>query len=327
MSSFWADVSAELSAGRPVFLAFVVAHGRGSPGTAGARLALFVDGRQHGTIGGAIMEQRTLDAGLQRLADDTGRHDRPRLERLRHRRRDPTVIGRGESGLICAGWQQNVGLVLRPRVDERVAGELARRAEQERGSLRIDAAGLHLEDDDCGGDTGIRFKPGDDWCYQESLLQRRRVAILGGGHCGAALTRLMLELGWHVTLFERRSDLHTLGTVRESFIPVQSFDESASRLRRPEWTDAVVMTSDYRGDVDALAGCLRQPLRSIGVMGAPAKLRAIREALRTRGVSEAELERIRGPVGLPIGSDTPMEVAVSVAAELLQMRGTQASAP
>jgi xanthine dehydrogenase accessory factor len=168
----------------------------------------------------------------------------------------------------------------------------------------------------------LEHRSADGWLYEEELLNRRRLAILGGGHCALALARLMTRLGYDVQAFETRKKApeSTLGQHVRQLIIVDDFFQASDLIDHPEFTWVVVMTSDFPSDVQALAGALPRPFPFLGVMGSPAKLGEIRKKLRERGFTSAELARLTAPVGLPIGSRTPEEIAVSVAAQILQSR-------
>ncbi|MCC5888122.1 MAG: XdhC family protein [Gammaproteobacteria bacterium] len=322
MKGFWAQLEAELNLGSPVYLVLVVAHRRGSPGTVGARMFVCADGRQVGTIGGSVLELDLVGRARELLAAAPSGADLPKLERFVHRRSDPLHIAPGESGLICSGWQQHVSVALRPERDLETIHAIAEcDAQGGYGAVWITQAGIQF--DDAAPDLmspAIDLQTERGWRVEEQLLNRQRLVIFGGGHCGLALSRVMAELDWYITVVDRRADVATFrdNDCADQHVLVEDFASGAESLSWPQLTDAIVMTTDYHSDVRALLGCLGQPLRSIGVMGSPAKLRVIREALTDAGVGAADLARVRGPVGLRMKSDTPAEIAVSVAAELLQ---------
>ena len=148
----------------------------------------------------------------------------------------------------------------------------------------------------------------DGWAYTEQLLPLRRAALFGGGHCAQALATLLRDLGWHVTVFDDRPEM--VGAVT-----VPDMGEAAARVKYPEWTEAVCLGTDLATDVASLVGILKRPFPFVGVMGAPAKLSRIRRALE-----QDPGDRLTAPVGLPIGSRTPQEIAVSIAAQLIARR-------
>jgi xanthine dehydrogenase accessory factor len=85
---------------------------------------------------------------------------------------------------------------------------------------------------------------------------------------------------------------------------------------------AVIVTRGHRWDYDAWAFALRGPAAYIGVIGSRTKHAFVRERLRAAGFSEAEIHapRVHAPIGIDIGSKSPAEVAVSIAAELIKVR-------
>jgi len=319
-SEIWEVAWAHLSAGEQVFMVWVADHTRHSPGTRGAKLALTRDGQTVGTVGGGIMEKTLLDRGTEALRRG---ELTPEVKTLHHHRQ---ARADARSGMICAGHQTNVSLLLDPDRDLGAVSKV-------REALRDDQAAL------------LRFSPGtgltvhaeaprrdiapirvvhtgDGWQYEEQLLSWHRAAIFGGGHCGQALSRLLVQLGYAVTVLDIRPELinpNPGGATHAMTVP--DYTLAAARVTHPEITLAVVMTADFPSDVKALAGALKQPFPFLGVMGAPAKLKAIARALEDEhDFSQEALQRLVAPVGLPIGSSTPAEIAVSVAAQFLQER-------
>ena len=80
------------------------------------------------------------------------------------------------------------------------------------------------------------------------------------------------------------------------------------------------MTTDVASDVCGLLGIFDKPFPFIGVMGSENKISEIKNRLKTEGISDNQLSRLTAPVGLPMVSNTPEEIAISVAAQLLQLR-------
>lgn len=322
---FWRSLAQRLRAGEPVFLALVVRHTHHSPGTTGARLFLSADGHRRGTLGGGVMERDVLARADGVLAE---RDSLTEIQTLVHRRETHRESGSAEpSGMICAGEQTNLYHLCRPALDlpaiEQVVGILEDGAE---GTLCISPRRLEVDrkpSDLSRPPHRLVRRSQDDWQYEEDLCERRRLAILGGGHCALALARLMTGLGYEVWAFEARkkSPEVDLARVVRRFDRVDNFRQAGPLIELPALTWVVVMTSDVASDVDALAGALPHPFPFLGAMGSPAKLAEIRRRLLEEGFTAQDLDRLTAPVGLPIGSRTPEEIAVSVAAQFLQLRG------
>ncbi len=303
-----------------VFLALVVANSPHSPGTSGARLAVFESAETHGTIGGGIMEQRVLERARGILRDGGFR---PELKQLVHR----ADAGKNASGLVCAGQQTNLYLLLDPAGDLPVVEKLARHEKAGvAGCFSVTPEGLAFDDaSGLPGDAQRNLRQGSgSWHYREQLLNLKRAAILGGGHCGLALSRTLAEVGYHVTVVDNREHLPTMDANdrADRRLVLKDMAAAAGYLDHPELTSLVVMGTDIDMDVRALSGALRLPFPFIGVMGSPAKIKIIRDKLATAGFDHNDWSRVSAPVGLRIGSQTPQEIAISVTAQILKNRST-----
>ena len=163
---------------------------------------------------------------------------------------------------------------------------------------------------------------GERWRYEEDLLGRRRLAVIGGGHCAVALAEAMARLGYRARIFDTRTEVVThdraaaVGTVTH----VADYADAGPLIAWPELTAVVVMTADYLTDVRALLGTAELRFPFVGLMGGRRKIARIFAQLREEGVPQEALEQVHAPVGLDIGSDTPEEIAVSVAAQILRER-------
>src|SRR5690554_3223674 len=260
---FWQKLQEHLEGGAPAFLGIVGDHSDHSPGTRGAKIFVRPDGSTEGTIGGGVMEGDIVACGVQLLGSDEARADfEPCFETLYHRNKGPGK----KSGLGCAGEQTNVYAVCEPARDLAVVGEVARRIEADQaGLLRIDAAGLSLREDAAiDRDTApVRLCVEDEkWRYEEQLLNWKRAAIFGGGHCALALSRVLNNLGYTVSVFDTRADVFTFAgnTHARHRIAVDDFKDAGAHLSHPELTHAIVMTREQPADVRALIGIIDRPL-------------------------------------------------------------------
>lgn len=319
--AFWNDLLDHLRGGDPAFLALVADNTAHSPGTRGAKMFVRPDGSTEGTIGGGIMEADIIDDGLDALERDAD----PTYQRLYHRK-----SGDGDkSGLICAGHQTNVYCVMRPDRDLELVESIVDRIERDdTGLLQIGPDGYDIAEEDVitAKRPPIRLvedDSGDDeWRYEEQLLNWKRAAVIGGGHCGFALSRILDHLGYTVTLFDTRSDVETFAQnpFTRHTIQVDDFADAGDHIDHEHITHVIVMTMGQPDDVRALLGTIEDPYPYIGVMGSEAKLAKIREDLRDQGIDPELFDRVRAPIGLEMTSNTPDEIAVSIAGELLRER-------
>jgi xanthine dehydrogenase accessory factor len=156
---------------------------------------------------------------------------------------------------------------------------------------------------------------------------RPEMYVFGAVDHAAAVARVGQFLGYRVTICDARSRFAT----RERFphadeVVVEWPDEFLRRSPVDERTAICVLTHDHKFDVPLLKVALETPAGYIGAMGARRTTQARNERLRAEGVTDEQLARIHAPIGLKIGSRTPEEVAVAVAAEIVATR-RQAAVP
>ena len=163
----------------------------------------------------------------------------------------------------------------------------------------------------CGGTATVML---------EVLERAPKLLVVGAGHCGRALARAAAFTGWEVTVADERKELLDPAAFPGDTALVAVADDY-SDLPRPAPEDAVAIVS--RGHVtDGLAF---RRLRGfavayLGMIGSKAKRKALFDELRAEGVTEEELARVHNPIGLPIGAESPEEIAISIVAELIQVR-------
>jgi xanthine dehydrogenase accessory factor len=151
--------------------------------------------------------------------------------------------------------------------------------------------------------------------------------ISGGSHTAVVLAEMAKRIGMHVTVVDARSAY--LG--RERFPSADALVHAApgKALAGMDLHGAflVTLTHDLKLDVPALAAGLRGEAAYVGAMGS-LKTHGLRcEALREAGFDDADLARIRTPIGLDIGSEGPEEIAVAILAEMLAVRSGRDARP
>ena len=317
-NTYWKTVASLLCEGQNVFLAMVAEHTQHSPGTTGAKLLVAKDRDPVGTIGGGIMEYTLLKRakGILENASFT-----PEIQTLSHRKSGPEE----KSGMICAGKQTNLYYLCRPEKDGDTVEQIVHLFHHNQSALlSIDPSGMTVQKQKSDvHELQIKLSQDDNnWLYEEQLQNFKRIAIIGGGHCSLALSRVMKHLGYDVFVFDTRTNVFTVGENKYAHTVqiVDDYQDVAALIQYPELTQVVVMTTDVASDIRGLLGVIHQPFPFIGVMGSQAKIAEITRRMKSEGISENQLSRLTVPVGIPMVSNTPEEIAISVAAQLLQKR-------
>ena len=313
LSEFWVAAHEALRNGKLIHMSLVVDQTKGSPGTTAARMFVTNDGARYGTIGGGVMESRVIKEAFAGLNQD--QLPKPRLRQLRHRADSSDQT----SGLICGGTQTNLELVLSPNQHLELIARIVASALSGLGSVRCTSDGLKLSNKSV---EAVKLKQTDEeWEVSLPLLNRRRVAVFGAGHCGVALANAMHRLDYEVTVIDSRSDISTTeGLTKSIKLLVTDFEGAAACVDHPNHTVAIVMTYSMDTDVKALLGLLDKGFDWIGLMGSQVKIAHIRQKLQHKGFSDLQIAQIVAPVGLDFNSDTPEEIATSIAAKILLKR-------
>ena len=164
----------------------------------------------------------------------------------------------------------------------------------------------------------------------ECLAPPARLVIFGAGHDVPPLVRLARELGYHVTVVDRRADFADPERfpAADAVRHLRPHEIDASGLLAED-TAAVIMNHHYETDAELLARLVGRPLAYLGMLG-PRKrtLKILREA-REQGFafSADDLERLHAPVGLDLGSETPEQIALCILAEMQAVLAGRLPAP
>jgi xanthine dehydrogenase accessory factor len=298
-----------------------VARTRGStPVPAGTKMLVGPESRLVGSVGGGCVEAEVIGAALE--AQRTGAP----LIMTHHLNADLA----GDLGLSCGG---TVDVFVEPLVsDEGYVRALEGAAGAAAGGAGIVRTGTAWPDgpvktfeavasDAAGPSQAPAALSRDERFLVERLLPAPRVVVFGAGHVGSAIVRAAQAAGFRAVVVDDRPEFADPARFPEG-IAVHAADVNAAlECLGLTAADAVVIaTRGHRQDaliVERVAGSLAS---YVGLLGSRRKKAVVTRGLLAAGVPGRTLERVRVPVGLPIGAVTPEEIAVSVVAELITWR-------
>jgi xanthine dehydrogenase accessory factor len=164
----------------------------------------------------------------------------------------------------------------------------------------------------CGGSMSLFLEP---------LLVEPPLIVFGCGHVGRALCRAARPLGFAITAVDDLVANANPERLPEAGRIINSYDPAAlGDLPFGDDTYAVIVTREHRFDQQLLEHCITKPFAYLGVIGSPRKARQQQEQLVAAGIAPDRIARVRCPIGLDIGAETPEEIAVAICAELIQVR-------
>ncbi len=164
----------------------------------------------------------------------------------------------------------------------------------------------------CGGTMEV---------YVEPVLPDPTLFIFGAGHVGRCVAEIMAGLGFRIAVVDDRIKYAN----RDRFphadeFYVDAWEEAFRALPVRDNSYMLIATRGHRCDLACLRFALQTPARYIGLLGSLRKTKILFETLEREGVQNGEFQRVFAPVGIEIGSETPEEIAVSIAAELVAVR-------
>lgn len=153
--------------------------------------------------------------------------------------------------------------------------------------------------------------------FQVSLMTppQKRMIVVGADPTALAISRLAIDLGFETHLIRPRGPVAPPSGLGATYWRSQATDAFAE-LELDPWTFVAVATHDVELDEEALTAALTSPTPYVGVLGARRRLPERLDRLKRRGVTEEQLRRLRGPIGLDLGGKSPFEIAVGVMAEV-----------
>jgi xanthine dehydrogenase accessory factor len=164
----------------------------------------------------------------------------------------------------------------------------------------------------CGGKVEVLVEP---------LFSTHPLYIIGAGHCGRALAEFAVKADFQVTVIDNRQDL-----LQADAFPAQcrlvynDYNNIEESIPFNSHIYIVIMTYGHVHDRQVLEQCLSRPFHYLGMIGSKKKVEETLQKVKANGFSDEEIRKVNAPIGLPIGSHTPVEIAVSILAELISIR-------
>lgn len=314
----WNFVRNSMEQGIAVMLLYVMEYKGSSPGRNGFFMVVDANGNMHGSVGGGIMEHKFVEMARDRLKDDE------ELSLLRRQVHDKQS-GQDQSGMICSGEQTIFLHKIGPHELEHIQRMLNSISQYQNGTLQLTPQGISFFDESPATDFYFNKDQEGGFVYKERTGYKNKLYIIGGGHCALAFSKLMAEMDFLVHVFDEREGLNTMLQNNYAYKKevIGSYDQLDAFVPSGEDVYVVIMTFGYRTDEKALRALLGKKFKYLGMMGSSNKIETMFTQLKQEGVSENVLNTIYSPIGISIRSQTPEEIAVSIAAQIIQVKNAK----
>lgn len=323
------EILQAIASGRPDLALCTVIQVKGSaPRHVGSRMLAGPDGLIAGSVGGGRGEATALAAGLEVLST-----------------RRPVVLQIEMQGMeaegpdmVCGGFSRILVEPLFSPAPYRAALDLVATGERALLVKRVETgetavlggSGQWVSGEFVGLDHAIALHALDSGhaalieefgLFLDPVLPREKLLILGGGHVGRALAAITPGLGFSVTVGdERREFLEPERFPAGVETRLGSFTEVVAKYPFDLSTYVVIVTRGHLCDLECVRAVLGKSYRYAGFMGSRRKTRLLLDQVLADGLDRAKVEALHAPVGQDLGAETPEELAVAIAGELIAVR-------
>ena len=307
----WSKIQAYLRQKQNVILLVVVENKGSSPGRQGFKMIVTENGKRFGSIGGGATEHKLVKRAEEMLEKNI---TKPELHEQIHK----TDAEMHKSGMICSGENKIILYPLSYAVHYDNINEITGHAViKQEITIKISTTEFRSRN---GATISGQYEY-KDGIYKEVVGYKHIVCIIGGGHVGLALSKQMKMLGYYVKIYDNRPELDTLKAneyAKEQHIV--NFDEIEEHIPEGQNVYVVIASFSHTNDKKILSKLLAKNVAYLGMMGSKNKVKEIFDLLKSEGYSEELLKKVSAPIGVSIKSETPPEIAVSIAAEIIDVK-------
>ncbi len=320
---------------KPFALVAVIEKIGSGPASLESRMAVSPD-QSIGTIGGGTLEAKAKDEAMMSLKDG-----KPRISHY-------ILREDGNVDLICGG---EVKLLIKPFLPEskdyklmEIAIQLIKENKSVCMSFLLSPfAGTYLYSEDRDEYSDIPeqiigkvkklcsqiitkgksqyFESSEFTAFFEAITGSPEIILFGAGHVSYYLSKIVSMLGFSITVIDDRPEYANKERFPEAKkIITGDYEGILEKIKPNNNTYVVIQTRSHELDRKILGKIIHSDAKYIGMIGSKRKVRKIFETLKKDGIPENLLKRVKAPIGLDIGSETPPEIAVSIAAQIIMER-------
>jgi len=311
---FWQHILQSLNQQKKSIILYVLKSKGSSPGRQGFKMVVSEDGEMMGSIGGGIMEHKLVELAKSKL------NNKDFSIVFKHQIHSKEVA-ENQSGMICSGEQSVVLIPILEKDVKQIEQIIHCLQHGATGELELSQQGLKFIKTKPDEPFSFNFLNENNWRYIEKIGFKKFAYIIGGGHVGKALNKLLVDLEFHCTVIDDRKNLNTLENNNYAHQKIiVDYKNLSTEIREGDDVFIFIMTFGYRTDLIVLQQLITKKFAFMGMMGSHEKIKKLMGEMKMLGYKEEQLDTVHSPIGLPIKSRTPQEIAVSIAAQLIQLQ-------
>lgn len=165
---------------------------------------------------------------------------------------------------------------------------------------------------------------GENRIFCERIGSEKKLVICGAGHVSMPIIKIGKMIDFTVTVIDDRpkfaDDARRAGADE---VICDAFEKALDAIHGSPDTYFVIVTRGHRYDADCLKAILKKPYAYLGMMGSKRRVAIVKEDLKLEGYNEDAVDHIYTPIGLSIAAETPEEIAVSIMAEIIQVKNKE----
>lgn len=310
----WEFIYSKLKNDIEVVLMIVISSKGTSPGHKGFKMAIANDGKLQGSLGGGIQEYEIVELAKKQFKKrnyvfkKTQVHNSPNLK-------NPDEI-------LITGSQQ-VAFYL---FDKTYMPLIESITKATTGKLIFSHQGI-LFNRELVASKQFESKIIDDnqWMFIERIGFSHYLYIFGGGHISVELSLIFKRLGFHITVLDDRDK--TLNSFKQNNYAnskkIISYKKASKYVPEGDNVYVVIMTFEHKSDHKVLRQVLGKNIKYLGMMGSKTTVDSIYKKLIKKGYAVGEFEKVDAPIGISINSKTATEIAISIAAKIIQVKNSE----
>jgi len=170
------------------------------------------------------------------------------------------------------------------------------------------------------GKSGTAEMEGGARLFLDILSSEATLLVCGAGHIAVPLVRFANEVGFSVTVLDDRSDFAHPSRFPGCNVIAENFTIALQDMRLGRATFVVIITRGHEHDVDCLTEILKKETAYVGLIGSRRRVQFVLEWLEKNGFPKQRLQEVFTPIGIPIGAESPEEIALCIVSELVCVR-------